>query len=253
MLTQEGLAGGLFHDGSAFVLQNVGLKTTSSFMIVGAKDLVPRNTITLKGTFGFDALSPDGSRLYLIQHTSVRDIQHYIVRVYDLKTRKLLPGRVADKSQQSWVMQGFAVDRVTTRRRPLGVHALLEPGWLPVRARARHRARRRALHRRSLARQRERAVEHAARAAQRRQEPRRQPADRRDVRGHRHRELEDLLSERLGQLDSRCVREELEQELADLIRLTEREVVIRVDLHESRAGHRARDSTVDLLQAGRVE
>jgi hypothetical protein len=131
MLTQEGLAGGLFHDGSAFVLQNVGLKATSSFMIVGAKDLAPRSTITLKGTFGFDALSPDGSRLYLIQHTSVNDIQHYVVRVYDLKTHKLLPGRVADKSQQSWVMQGFAVDRVTTADGRWAYTLYSNPGGYP--------------------------------------------------------------------------------------------------------------------------
>ena len=114
MLTPNGLAGGLFRDGSAFVLQSIGFNPTSRFMIVGAKDLVPRATITLKGTFGFDALSPDGSKLYLIQHTSTQDFQHYIVRAYDLKARKLLPGRVADKTQRSWVMQGWAVDRVTS-------------------------------------------------------------------------------------------------------------------------------------------
>src|SRR5437868_11729072 len=31
-LTQNGLAGGLFHDGSAFVLQNVGISNSSRFM-----------------------------------------------------------------------------------------------------------------------------------------------------------------------------------------------------------------------------
>jgi len=113
-LTQNGLAGGLFHDGSAFVLQSMGLSTTSRFMVVGTKDLVPRETITLNGVFGYDAVSPDGSKLYLIQHTSTQDIQHYIVRAYDLHAHKLLPGRVADKTQKSWVMQGWAVDRVTT-------------------------------------------------------------------------------------------------------------------------------------------
>ena len=113
-LTQNGLAGGLFHDGSAFVLQSVGLRSTSRFMIVRAKDLTTQSTITLKGTFGFDAVSPDGSKLYLIQHTSTQDLQHYIVRAYDLRTRKLMRGRVADKTQKTWVMQGWAVDRVTT-------------------------------------------------------------------------------------------------------------------------------------------
>jgi hypothetical protein len=113
-LTQAGRTGGLFHDGSAFVLQSVGLKPISRFVVVRSKDLVPRQTVTLKGTFGFDAVSPDGSMLYLIQHTSTQDIQHYIVRAYDLKDHKLLPGRIADKTQKSWVMQGWAVDRVTS-------------------------------------------------------------------------------------------------------------------------------------------
>jgi len=130
-LTQAGLAGGLFHDGSAFVLQSMGLEPTSSFMIVGTKDLVPRETIKLKGTFGFDAVSPDGSRLYLIQHTSTQDIQHYIVRAYDLKKHRLLPGRVADKTQKSWVMQGWAVDRATTSDGRWAYTLYANPGGYP--------------------------------------------------------------------------------------------------------------------------
>jgi hypothetical protein len=113
-LTQAGLTGGLFHDGSAFVLQSIGLKPISHFVVVRSKDLMPRQTIALKGTFGFDAVSPDGSMLYLIQHTSTQDIQHYIVRACDLRARKLLPGRIADKTQASWIMQGWAVDRVSS-------------------------------------------------------------------------------------------------------------------------------------------
>lgn len=131
LLTQNGLTGGLFHDGSAFVLQSVGLQSTSRFMIVAAKDLVPRTTIALKGTFGFDALSPDGSKLYLIQHTSTQDIQHYVVRAYDLTSHKLLPGRVADKTQRSWVMQGWAVDRVTSADGRWAYTLYANPGGYP--------------------------------------------------------------------------------------------------------------------------
>jgi hypothetical protein len=130
-LTQSGLTGGLFHDGSAFVAQSLGLKSTSSFVVIGTKDLVPRQTIKLKGTFGFDALSPDGSKLYLIQHTSTQDIQHYIVRAYNLKTHKLLKGRVADKAQKSWVMQGWAVDRVTTSDGRWAYTLYTNPGGYP--------------------------------------------------------------------------------------------------------------------------
>jgi hypothetical protein len=130
-LTQSGLTGGLFHDGSAFVVQSLGIKSTSRFVVIGTKNLVPRQTITLKGTFGFDALSPDGTKLYLIQHTSTQDIQHYIVRAYNLKTHKLLRGRVADKAQKSWVMQGWAVDRVTTNDGRWAYTLYSNPGGYP--------------------------------------------------------------------------------------------------------------------------
>jgi hypothetical protein len=114
MLTQNGPGGGMFRDGSTFVLQSIGLEPTTQFAFLSTQDLSTRDRISLKGTFGFDALSPDGSMLYLIQHSSTQDIQHYVVRAYDLNAHKLLPGRIADKTQKSWVMQGWAVSRVTS-------------------------------------------------------------------------------------------------------------------------------------------
>jgi hypothetical protein len=113
-ITQNGLTGGLFHDGSAFVLQNLGIKSTSKFVVLDTRTLGVRDAVDLRGTFGFDALSPDGSKLYLIQHVTKEDLEHYVVRVYDLDARTLMPGRVADKAQKSWVMQGFAVSRATS-------------------------------------------------------------------------------------------------------------------------------------------
>jgi hypothetical protein len=130
-LTPNGTVGGLYQDGSAFVLQSMGMNTTSSFVVLGTKDLVPLDTITLKGVFGFDALSPDASRLYLIQHTSTQDVQHYIVRAYNLHSHALLRGRVADKTQKSWVMQGWAVDRATTLDGRWAYTLYANPGGFP--------------------------------------------------------------------------------------------------------------------------
>ena len=130
-ITQSGLAAGLFHDGSAFVLQNVGLEQKSSFVILGAQDLALRDTITLGGTFGFDALSPDASKLYLIQHLTTNDIEHYVVRAYDLSAHKLLPGRIADKTQKSWIMQGWAVSRVTSGDGRWAYTLYANPGGYP--------------------------------------------------------------------------------------------------------------------------
>jgi hypothetical protein len=114
MITYKGPAGGLFRDGSAFVLQSIGNASNTTFRIVNATDLAVRDTISLKGTFAFDALSPDSSKLYLIQHSSADDIQHYVVRAYDLSEHALVPGKIADKTQKGWVMQGFPAARATT-------------------------------------------------------------------------------------------------------------------------------------------
>jgi hypothetical protein len=131
MLTSSGPGGGMFRDGSTFVLQSTGLFATTQFVLVSTSDLAVRDQIVLKGTFAFDALSPDGSKLYLIQHTSARDIQHYIVRGYDLTAHVLMPGRIADKTQKSWVMKGWTVDRVTTANGRWAYTLYANPGGFP--------------------------------------------------------------------------------------------------------------------------
>jgi hypothetical protein len=114
MLTYNGVTGGLSHDGKTLVLQSVGEPPATKFTIVGTDDLAVRGTITLNGLFGYDALSPDAKTLYLIQRMASIDLDHYVVRAYDLTAHKLLPGRIADRKQKSWVMQGRATARATT-------------------------------------------------------------------------------------------------------------------------------------------
>lgn len=112
-LIPSGAGLGMFRDGSAFVLQSMANQKSTSFALVRTNDLSVATTLTLPGSFAFDALSPDGSQLYLIEHKS-SDFQHYIVRAYDLAANQLLPGRIADKAQKSWVMQGYPASRVET-------------------------------------------------------------------------------------------------------------------------------------------
>lgn len=113
-LITHNLALGMFRDGSAFVLQSVGTGPTTSFAVVRTSDLAVREAITLRGAYAFDALSPDGSMLYLVRHRSADDFQHYVVRAFDLRRHVLRPGRVADKTQQGWVMQGYPSARIET-------------------------------------------------------------------------------------------------------------------------------------------
>jgi hypothetical protein len=112
-----GYATGLSADGNTLVLANVPSgypRTRSGFLIVEPHSLRIRHGVTLPGDFSFDALSPDGSRLYLIQHTKPLDQTHYVVRAYDVANLRLLPGRIADRTQNSWVMQGYPTSRVTS-------------------------------------------------------------------------------------------------------------------------------------------
>jgi len=105
---------GLARDGKTFVIQNIGFADTSRFKVLSTSDLSTVDSFALNGTYAFDALSPNGSMMYLIQHQTTQDVNHYIVRGYDLRTHTLLPQRIADKTQSSWVMQGWAVTRTTS-------------------------------------------------------------------------------------------------------------------------------------------
>jgi hypothetical protein len=102
---------GMFRDRSRFVLQSLGIERQTSFAVVRTTDFGIAQTISLKGSYAFDALSPNGRMLYLVEHRS-SDFQHYVVRAYDLRARRLEPGRIADKEQASWVMQGWPAARV---------------------------------------------------------------------------------------------------------------------------------------------
>jgi hypothetical protein len=131
MLTQRGPAGGMFRDGSTFVLQSTGYNQATQFMLISTHDLSTRDSIAMKGNFAFDALSPDGSKLYLIQHRSEQDVQHYTVRAYDLNAHKLLPGRIADKTQKGWLMQGWPVSRTTSDSGRWAYTLYANPGGMP--------------------------------------------------------------------------------------------------------------------------
>jgi hypothetical protein len=113
----DGTAGGLSGDGRTLVLvqaRTAPIPTRSVFQVVRTTDLAPVQRVVLKGNFAFDALSPDGSQLYLIQRVSQQNLSRYVVRAYSLDRRRLLPGRIADRTQRGWVMAGYPVTRGTS-------------------------------------------------------------------------------------------------------------------------------------------
>jgi len=109
-------AQGLSRDGRTLVLGALGgpYVSPSKFLVVNARRMRAVRTIVLDGTFSFDALSPDGSRMYLIQYASAGDLSHYIVRAYDLQTNRLVPGKIADRAEKEEKMAGYAMTRTTS-------------------------------------------------------------------------------------------------------------------------------------------
>jgi len=107
---------GLSRDGRTLVLGSTSgpYVSPSKFLVVDPSRMKALRTIVLDGTFSFDALSPDGSKMYLIQYASAGDLNHYIVRAYDLRTHQLLPGKIADQSEHEKAMAGSALTRTTS-------------------------------------------------------------------------------------------------------------------------------------------
>jgi hypothetical protein len=113
-VTSTGRAGGLSPDGRLLVLSEPpsynGLRTESKFLLLSTRALKLRHAITLRGEFGFDALSADGRTLYVIQHQSAEDLVSYVVRGYDLTTNRLIKGAIVAKGESS-TMRGYPVSR----------------------------------------------------------------------------------------------------------------------------------------------
>jgi hypothetical protein len=111
-------AGGLSHDGRTLVLIEPRMsfpRARTRLMVVdsGRQVLVPGKVIDLKGDFSFDAVSPRGSLLYLIQYVNPTDPTRYLVRAYDLRAAGLLAKPVADPRERSDKMRGNPLTRAT--------------------------------------------------------------------------------------------------------------------------------------------
>ncbi|HEY4413343.1 MAG TPA: hypothetical protein VGN06_10130, partial [Gaiellaceae bacterium] len=112
-------ATGISLDGRRLMLADTmaGQSSPSLFMFVDPLTMRIVREISLTGWFTFDAMSPDGKKLYFIEYMQSSyngDLSHYVVRAFDLKTNRLVPGRIADRTQKSWVMHGSPVTRTTS-------------------------------------------------------------------------------------------------------------------------------------------
>jgi hypothetical protein len=115
LVALDGSAEGLTRDGRTLVLAPATvapLAAESRFALVDTRTLRVRRILTLKGAFAYDALSPDGKTLYLIE--LLGQSGDYRVRAYDLAQSRLYRQSVVDKSEADELMVGTPLTRATS-------------------------------------------------------------------------------------------------------------------------------------------
>jgi hypothetical protein len=115
-VAEDGSPAGLSTDDSTLVLAERAFRfpqdETRFHVFDAAHDLKPEATVSLPGTWTFDALSPDGRVLYLINYTDPGDLSEYRVRAYSLTRDRLRADAIVDPREAPGAMYGTALTRV---------------------------------------------------------------------------------------------------------------------------------------------
>ena len=108
--------GGLARNGRRLVLVSHQSPALTRIVVVDPATLKPRTHLRLPGYWAFDALSPTGSLLYLIQYrgspTQAPVGQSYAVRALNLNTKRLYTSAVVDRREPDEKMTGMPMTRV---------------------------------------------------------------------------------------------------------------------------------------------
>ncbi len=107
-------ASGLSADRTTLVLiepRHAFPRAVTRFALLDTHTLELRHVITLRGDFSFDAVSPHGQTMFLIDYTSPSDPTRYDVRAYDLRADRLLRNAIRDPAERSDAMRGAPITR----------------------------------------------------------------------------------------------------------------------------------------------
>jgi DNA-binding beta-propeller fold protein YncE len=113
----DGSAGGLSADGRTLVLIQPRVsfpRAQTALVVIDARRLRPLRIVRLHGDFSFDAISPRGSLVYLIEYISPNDPTSYRVRAYNLGSDRLLAQPVVDPREPGEKMGGSPLTRATS-------------------------------------------------------------------------------------------------------------------------------------------
>jgi hypothetical protein len=90
--------------------------TSTRFVVLDTRTLTTVRTIVLRGAFAFDALSPDGRRLYVTQFPNrLNGPIRYVVRSLAVATGQLDPDAIVDKTEPGEQMAGLPMVRTWSR------------------------------------------------------------------------------------------------------------------------------------------
>lgn len=113
VVTLDGRPQGVSDDGTTLVLAEPAGGVATSFALVDTRTLRLR-LVRLRGSWSYDAISPDGSLLYLVEYLGVGPSAPYRVRAYDLGARRLVPEPIVDRREREAQMRGRPVTRVAS-------------------------------------------------------------------------------------------------------------------------------------------
>src|SRR4029450_6973502 len=97
-VANDGSTGGLSSNARGLAVHNLATvypQRPTSFAVLAVPRLGLHTVVRLRGDWSFDAISPSGERLYLIEHPRP-GLAAYRVRAYDLTAGRLLPKPIID-------------------------------------------------------------------------------------------------------------------------------------------------------------
>ena len=119
IIAWDGSTGGVSGDGGTLVLGSYGPLPgdpgVTRFVVLRTKTLRKVHVVALAGSWAFDAISPDASKLYLVEYVSAGQSPHYRVRALTTATGRLDPDPIVDRREAEVAMRGQPVTRRTSR------------------------------------------------------------------------------------------------------------------------------------------
>jgi DNA-binding beta-propeller fold protein YncE len=116
VVAEDGSASGLSADGRTLVLARPRVtfpEPRTTIAVLDAQSLYTRRSIHLQGDYGFDAISPDGRWIYLVQYPQANPTK-YRVRALDATTGQLRAQDVIDPHDRGEQMHGSPITRTAS-------------------------------------------------------------------------------------------------------------------------------------------